>query len=399
MTAVQCAGVRLAATGVALALAAVAAAQETRADVIAAAQAEKATMLRPDDPGWLEDVVVMLRRAAIESPSGPFPVFGSILGESGATVGAGYRQFVGDRAHVTLTAQYSSRRYSAAAATLTSPGHRRDRVAFEVAARVLDAPQLGYYGLGSDSAAEGRGNVRVRQTALGGAATLAFAPSLRGRLALASERFEATGGQGRAPSADTAFPASERPGFGETRSYVQSAASVVHDTRPAAGYARRGRALDVTYRRFDRPSLAGFARVDADVVQHVPLLRETWVLSGHARLETTAGGAGRVPFYLLPALGGGDSLRGYPIFRFRDRHAALAQGEFRWIPNRLGLDMSIFADAGTVAGSRGGLSKARWHRDVGLGLRLHTFTLTPLRLDVARGAEGLRVVFSGNAVF
>ena len=56
----------------------------------------------------------------------------------------------------------------------------------------------------------------------------------------------------------------------------------------------------------------------------------------------------RVPYFLLPSLGSGSTLRGYSSWRFRDRHSLLMSGEFRWIPNRLGLDMAMFYDTGKV---------------------------------------------------
>ena len=56
-----------------------------------------------------------------------------------------------------------------------------------------------------------------------------------------------------------------------------------------------------------------------------------------------------MPYFLLPSLGSGSTLRGYSSWRFRDRHSLLVSGEWRWIPNRMGLDMALFYDAGMVA--------------------------------------------------
>ena len=67
------------------------------------------------------------------------------------------------------------------------------------------------------------------------------------------------------------------------------------------------------------PSLA----LDAEVVQHIPILRENWIISLHGRLESTIGDDDQVPYFLLPSLGSGSTLRGYSSWRFRDRHAVL----------------------------------------------------------------------------
>ena len=51
-----------------------------------------------------------------------------------------------------------------------------------------------------------------------------------------------------------------------------------------------------------------------------PMLRENWVLSLRGRLQTTLDDTDVVPYFLLPSLGSGSTLRGYNSWRFRDRH-------------------------------------------------------------------------------
>ena len=68
----------------------------------------------------------------------------------------------------------------------------------------------------------------------------------------------------------------------------------------------------------------------------MPILRENWVISLHGLLQTTLDDDDTVPYFLLPSLGSGSTLRGYSSWRFRDRHSLLMSGEWRWIPNRLG---------------------------------------------------------------
>jgi outer membrane protein assembly factor BamA len=139
--------------------------------------------------------------------------------------------------------------------------------------------------------------------------------------------------------------------------------------------------------------------MDAELVQHVPVLRENWVLSVRGRVQTTLSDDDVVPFFLLPALGSGSTLRAYRSWRFRDRHSLLLQGEWRWIPNRYGLDMAIFVDAGKVTSRRADLDLDELRTNVGLGVRFHSPATTPLRVEIARGSEGWHLVFSGNAAF
>src|SRR4029079_9805937 len=128
------------------------------------------------------------------------------------------------------------------------------------------------------------------------------------------------------------------------------------------------------------------------------ILRENWVLSFHGRLQTTLDG-GSVPFFLLPSLGSGSTLRGYASWRFRDRHSELFSCEFRWSPNRLGFDMALFYDTGKVANERRDLNLKGLSSDIGVGARFHGPGATPLRIDVAHGSEGLHIVFSGGPSF
>ena len=131
---------------------------------------------------------------------------------------------------------------------------------------------------------------------------------------------------------------------------ICTSASAAFDWRPAAGYARRGGLYQVTHHRYDdRDDTYSFDRLDAEIVQHIPVLRENWVISLHGRMESTLDDDDQVPYFLLPSLGSGSTLRAYSSWRFRDRHTLLMSGEWRWIPNRLALDMAFFYDAGMVA--------------------------------------------------
>jgi len=106
-----------------------------------------------------------------------------------------------------------------------------------------------------------------------------------------------------------------------------------------------------------------------------------------------------VPYFLLPSLGSGSTLRAYTSWRFRDRHSMLFSGEWRWIPNRLGLDMALFYDAGMVANQLEGLSAGQFITDFGVGFRFHSPVTTPLRIELAKGREGMNLVFAGSASF
>jgi outer membrane protein assembly factor BamA len=101
---------------------------------------------------------------------------------------------------------------------------------------------------------------------------------------------------------------------------------------------------------------------------------------------------------MLPALGGGSTLRGFSSWRFRDRHSLLLQAEWRVLVNRF-VDMGIFYDAGKVVSRRSDLDLDGLKKDYGIGFRFHGPAATPLRIELAKSNEGMTIVFSSKAAF
>ncbi len=61
--------------------------------------------------------------------------------------------------------------------------------------------------------------------------------------------------------------------------------------------------------------------------------------------------------------------------------------------------MALFYDAGKVASRRSALDLNGLKSDIGIGARFHSATTTPFRIELARGNEGVRIVFNGGAAF
>jgi len=105
-----------------------------------------------------------------------------------------------------------------------------------------------------------------------------------------------------------------------------------------------------------------------------------------------------MPFYLMPTLGGKDTLRGFREYRFRGPHAILGQVEYRW-EIWSGLDAALFYDAGKVADRRGDLNFKDLERDYGSGFRFNTNEAIVFRVDAgfgSRDGKHLYIVFGGN---
>jgi hypothetical protein len=207
-------------------------------------------------------------------------------------------------------------------------------------------------------------------------------------------------GRGSAPSIETRYNAFTAPGLGANPKYVHSQATAAIDWRMSPGYTRRGGYYGVTLVDYtDVDDIFSFRRLDGELIQHLPLLRENWVISLRGRVQTVLDDNDFVPYFLLPSLGSGRTLRAYQTGRFRDRHSVLTSAEIRWIPNRLGLDMAFFYDAGKVTSRREDLDLNDLESDWGIGARFHGPTATVLRIEAARGREGWHLVFTTNAAF
>ena len=105
-----------------------------------------------------------------------------------------------------------------------------------------------------------------------------------------------------------------------------------------------------------------------------------------------------MPFFLLPYVGSGHTLRGFISHRFRDQNALILNAEWRIMVNRF-MDTAFFYDAGKVAARRADLDLDGLKSDYGFGVRFHGPFATPLRIEVARSLEGTRLVFATTPIF
>ena len=104
-----------------------------------------------------------------------------------------------------------------------------------------------------------------------------------------------------------------------------------------------------------------------------------------------------VPFYLMPTLGGGNLLRAYPSYRFRDHHALLLATDYRWAVHKMA-DVALTYEAGKVAPRVGDLTLDNMAHSIAIGLRAHTDKAALFRADLAYGREGIgfRIGFSAG---
>ena len=110
--------------------------------------------------------------------------------------------------------------------------------------------------------------------------------------------------------------------------------------------------------------------------------------------------AGEPPFYMYPALGGDNIMRGYYEGRYRDKIYLATQGEFRIrLTKRWGI--VAFAGIGDVSGDYNGFKLKNVKPSFGLGVRfmLDVQELLNVRADFARGRNTEGVYFNAKEAF
>jgi hypothetical protein len=230
-----------------------------------------------------------VRQALIEQPSGFYPYFDQRLQWRRLHVGRRVSTVHGDRAHWNIAGHYSLKGYKLIRADAVAPGLLAGHVDLRSTVGWRDATQVRYHGLGIESPADMDTAFRMQQTFGGGDATAHIDRWLHLTAGASYEHYAIHDPTGDLTSVQDVFTADAAPGVGVDPSYIHSFASVALDwRRPGADDARSGGLYQVT-RHFwkDVNSTYSFDRLDSEVVQHVPILRENWVISLRGRLEST----------------------------------------------------------------------------------------------------------------
>jgi Omp85 superfamily domain len=390
---------------IAAAMPAAALAQENagpgRAALIEQSQADKSAALHPFKPDRLEEILNGVQDRIVEGLK-IHPYFESAYAGGGFTVGAGYARYVSAYNLVDLRGSITVKGYKRVEAAFLAPRLFDRRGVLTAIGGWREATKIGFYGVGSGpTSIDDRANYGFKQPYA--SAALDFWPTrslllLHGGVELST--WDVGPGKGSEdPSVDEVYTPQTLPGLDASPTYLHSEATIALDSRAAPGYARRGTYVGLSFHDFrDRDGVFGFRRTDYEAIEHLPILREAWVLSLHGRMQlANAAQDQTIPFFMLPALGGGSSLRGFASWRFRDRNSLLLQADWRVLANRF-LDLALLYDAGRVSDRRGDLFDSL-KSDYGVGFRFHGPITTPLRIELVRSNEGFNVVFSSKAVF
>jgi Omp85 superfamily domain len=336
-----------------------------------------------------------------EPADGVYAEFGNMITGAGwISLGPGYRRHVfHEQAVVDVSAAVSWKLYQVVQGRFELPhlAHRRLLVGGQV--RYQDARQVDYFGLGNDVPPENGSAYRFRNSDVLGYATVRPKSwlSVNGRFGWIprADVLKPEGPRLSMPSTIDRFDETSAPGIASQPPLLHADAALVVDWTDHAGHPARGgtyRAAAAAYSDRDNGTYS-FRRYELEAAQYIPLLTTKWILALHGWgvVSDTADGQ-VVPFYLLPSLGGSNTLRGYTDFRFHDRNMEVFNVESRWALFSH-VDVAVFADAGKVEPRADDLSFGHLKQAYGAGLRLHNASSTLARLDVGHGTEGWHLFF------
>jgi len=331
--------------------------------------------------------------------NGFYPELSNMITGSGwLSAGPGYKHyFSNDQILLDGSAAISWHLYKMAQGRFELPKLANNHVVVGLQAMWQDNTQVNYFGIGPDSVEADRSQYRIQTTDFVSYATLKpkewlsiggeYGWLMRPKIMPPTGTFS-----GNFPDTQAQFAAD--PGVSVTvqPNFTHGEAFVTADTRDHRGYPSTGgvyRAALTSY--FDQSDGAfSFRQYEAEGAKFIPLADTRWVLAFRGwTLYSNVPTGHQIPFYLMPAVGGNNTLRDFLDFQFHDNNILVINGESRWALFEH-LDGAVFFDAGNVAPTFGGLNLAK--TSYGAGLRLHTDTTTFARADVAYGSNGWRVV-------
>ena len=379
---------------------------QTREEALRQEREEKAANLTPNEPNALQRGLAFVeeRGLFLTARDGLHPKIGRLTTGSGIALGAGWRNRELFKRYGTLEAftAASFRKYWAIETRATFPDLARGRVMADAVATLREYPQESFYGLGPDSRQQDETNYLLRQARAGGRAGVKVVPftTVGGGLEYLSPRV----GRGRDDQSgpmDSLENVDEIPGFNTRVDYVRSSAFVEFDYREPRN-ARQGGFYRIERSHYDDRTSGAltFNRTDVDLRQYLGFLAGRRVIALRGVVSTTDAPTGSaVPFYLMPWLGGKDTLRGFRNYRFRGPHSLLLQGEYRW-EIWSALEAAVFYDTGKVAFERRDLNLKGLQHAYGFGFRFNTDQAVVMRFDAAFGSrDGKRLHMTLGGVF
>jgi len=398
--------------------------EQTRDEMLKQKRLEKAKNLKPYKYTKLEKLLLFIENNPFEEIMkngiyGFMPAIGGLKSGSGIGGGTKFEPTKNlNNFHFELRALGSLKSYEDYKASF---GYERSRFSFFSFAEYRNSPQDNFYGIGQNSLKENRTNFRLKDTKLG--FVCSFRPTSTIRTFFQGKLLNNKIGHGtheEYPSIEEKFQAGV-PGLKDDTEFYISTVGIIMDFRGekyrkyyALKQALLDNPLDLrganpykgTYvllkaSQYNSKSSAryDFNRFDFEFQQYFSFFNGHRVIAIRNFIAVVdPKGDADVPFYLMQPLGGSMSLRAYQEYRFRDRNALLFNLEYRWYAWS-GLDMALFYDAGNVFPHYEDMTIKDMKTSYGIGFHFNSKTSLPLRVDIAHGDEGPRLIIKFSNIF
>ena len=351
-------------------------AQNTRSEEIQQKIAAKEASLQPPQREAGDVIVSDFERIFMPQPPSLRLSLGDFRPGAGLAAGAAYDIPVMGTGLWTSEAAWSVHNFKQAGTRLHLPAFAHERLGVSASLVWNDAPGLWFFGLGNTSSPADRVDYGLRST--------------EARVQAEGQALSWFRYGGNVGYLDTRLEAgSPIVGLGAGPAWIQSGAFVAVDTRESPGYTRHGQLYRLSFNRYqDRDGKLNFNRTEVDLRQFIPVLHENWVIAFQGRADFVGSASGQpIPFFMLPALGGRDTLPGYAPYRFTDNDSLMLRSELRWFASPV-LDMAAIVDHGMVAPKPADFNLRALHRDIGVGARFHGSMFTAFRLEIFHSVEG-----------
>ena len=361
-----------------------------------------------DAPGQATDqppVVRKVRNYIEKSPivqrlkgDGFYPRIGGLSPGSGLAGGGGYRRHL-DWAYVDVSGAVSTKAYRGVDATLGWIDSTYVDVSTKLTFR--NNTQDDFYGLGIDTTNATRVDFGIRSTDLSTRAAAHVTPWLQ--LGADVGYYIPSVRHGRDDhlrTIETIFTDETAPGLARQPHFVHDGVFAEADSRDAHGFPRRGGFYRAAYALWNDRTFEQYNFRRFDIIgSHFLSVAPNDVVALRLALSYANNAPGdRVPFYLLPYVGGGDTIRSFREFRFRDENAGVANVEYRHKVHEM-VHVAGFVDFGKVARDWQDINPHGVRRAYGFGVRGGTDEKTYVRMDIAYGADGTRVFLKFTPAF
>ena len=336
---------------------------------------------------------------------GFYPQYNGLGDDAGFGGGLLYSRRLFDRdLKMNLTLLGSVKAYQEHALQLEWPGLTSGRDGFALDFRFRSRPGEDFYGLGADSLRGNRSSFFLRQTSAEWGYTRHWSPRWRTGAALGYASTRLSAGRDRATaSPESVFDLDRLPGYRSGADLASFKFTLEHDTRSGReeeflrGSGRERMTVGLV-RSVDGTPFE-YLTYSALVERYIPVLRERSELALRVQGDFNDPRAGRqAPFFNLARLGGSGSLRGFRENRFFDHNALLLNTEYRYALNS-NLEAVLFTDVGQVFNKARDLTRRSLRAAYGFGFRFKTRKGVAMRLEAARGDEGMQWYLKFNSLF